>query len=64
MAWLEGVVTLNIDEGMRTLLNMSCNKARGALKLWMVREPLARSGDDKVDGGTLSMHVEAWRCGN
>ena len=64
VAWPEGVVTLNTDEGMRTLLNMSCNKAGGALELWMVRALLARSGDGKVDGGTLPMHEEAWRGGN
>ncbi len=55
---------LNTDEGMRTLLNMSFDKARGALELWMVRTPLAISGDGKVDSGMLLMHVEAWRGGN
>ncbi len=64
VAWKEGVVTLNKDEGMRTLLNMLCNKACAALELWMVRVLLARSRDGKVDSGTLLMHVETWRGGN
>ncbi len=57
VAWLEGVVTLNTDERMGTLLNMSCNKAGGEMELWMVRAPLERSRDGKVDSGTLLMHV-------